>query len=80
MYSTNTDTVVACTTHISHSMIESRNGLVMAISTHLQKGETWVNLFIVTVASSVRLANEGRQQSGQASFRCGTGLYLILTE
>ena len=69
MYSTNTDRVVPCSTHISHRMIGSRNGLVMAIRTHLRKGETWGNLFIVTVAPSVRLANEGRQKSGQTPFR-----------
>ena len=36
------------------------HGLVMALGTHLRKGEAWGNYFIVTIATSVRLANEGR--------------------
>ena len=56
-------------THISPRMIGSRNGLIMALSTHLRKGETWGKFFIVTIVPSVRLSNEGRQKAGQAPFR-----------
>ena len=69
MYSTKIDTVVACSTHISPRMIGSPNGLIMALSTHLQKGEMWGKTIIVTIAPSVRLANEGRQKPGQPPFR-----------
>ena len=60
MYSTNTDTALACSTQISTRTIGSCTGLVMALGTHLRKGEAWGNYFIVTIAPSIRLANEGR--------------------
>ena len=69
MYSTNTDTAVVFSTHnMSTRANGSCTGLVMAFDTHLQNGESWGNFFIVTIAPSVRLANDGRIKAGQAPF------------
>ena len=46
MFSTNTDTVVACSTRISPRLIiGSCTGLVIALRIYVQKGETYVNFY-----------------------------------
>ena len=60
----NTDTVLACTTHIRNRVFGSCNRLVLAKRICSRQVETGGDFYIVTITLSVRLSNDGRKNAG----------------